>query len=631
MAALRIVPVGDVHRSAISQGNQGSAPSASGAVLADLGVDKAARAPSPAFGSVVVAARPAQRDQTQDAQLIEGSSLRRSARATTFEALSQQSPGLYVSARGALHGVGNGASGGIHLRGLGGSPNAQVLVIEDGVPDYQGIFGHPIPDAYVPFLIGDALILKGGDSVLFGTNAMGGAIAIRSRFLSGDGIAFESDTSAGSFATLRQNAALLGKKGALDYAAGLHLLTTDGHRAGAGGNQQVASLALRYRFASGMRLSVRNKLVHVQGADPGPVAHPTPDHSFDVWRDTFSLQLVHRLGPARIQLTPYLNVGLHRLYDGFTSVDAVAGAIGEVELRLRRWIDLLLGLCLEHIDGTARDRVEDALPEIIGRTDVAFYNQLRLRPLSWLELTLGTRELFGSQSGFVFLYKAGMRISLGEHLHLQARFARNYRQPTLRERYLPFPVANPELRPEHALTIDLVAGVEFGPLSITLSVYRTSARDLIRTFGVWPSAEVINVGRVTILGVEGRVALKKLGPISISLGADWKDVGRHTRQNPEAKLDVSLGFAQRLGPGELDLELSGQWVHGLFMNDYGRDPIGDPILIDASIGYRVHLAARQISLEPYLALRNLLDRDQAFVAGYPLPGFEVLAGLRLGL
>lgn len=628
-------PAEALHRRVDVQGEREVGGSRAVPAPASSGLDSTADgvppSPTPGLGSVVVAPRPAQRDRTQATVQVDGEALRRSARATTFEALSQASPGLYVSARGALHGVGNGASGGIHLRGLGGSPNTQILVMEDGVPDYQGIFGHPIPDAYVPFLIGDALIIAGGDSVLFGTNAMGGVIAIRGRFLGEDGLALESDTSAGSFATMRQNAALLGKRGALDYAAGLHLLTTDGHRAGAGGSQQVASIALRYRFDNGSRLAVRNKLVHVQGADPGPVTHPTPDHTFDVWRDALSLQLTQRLGPARLQLTPYLNVGLHRLYDGFQSIDAVAGAIGEVELRPRPWVELLLGLSVEHIDGSARDRIEDERLEISARTDFAFYNQLSLRPLGWLQFTLGTRELVGSQSGFVFLYKAGTRVSIGEHVHLQARLGRNYRQPTLREKYLPFPVANPDLRPELARTFDVGAGLNLGRLSLTVSIYRTEARDMIRTFGVWPSAEVVNVGRVAILGVEGRAAIGRLGPISLSVGASWQDVGRYTRQNPELKVDLSIQLGQRLGPGELSASVSGQWVHGLFMSDYGRDPIDDPILLDASLGYRLHLAARRISLEPYLLLRNLLDREQAFVEGYTLPGFEVMAGLRLGL
>jgi len=114
----------------------------------------------------VVSPEPAGRDRTQGETVVTGEDLRNSSRASTFEALAQESADIYVPGRGAMHGVANGASGGIRIRGLGGSPNSQVLVVEDGVPDYQGIFGHPIPDAYLPFLLDDVLVVKGGDSVL---------------------------------------------------------------------------------------------------------------------------------------------------------------------------------------------------------------------------------------------------------------------------------------------------------------------------------------------------------------------------------------------------------------------------------------------------------------------------------
>ena len=35
-------------------------------------------------------------------------------------------------------------------------------------------------------------------------------------------------------------------------------------------------------------------------------------------------------------------------------------------------------------------------------------------------------------------------------------------------------------------------------------------------------------------------------------------------------------------------------------------------------------------LEPYVLLRNVLDRRYAYVEGYPMPGFNVLFGLKLG-
>ena len=103
-------------------------------------------ATNPAYETVVTGKRPLARDRTQGATLVEGRRLRESARPSTFEALAQEAADVYVPGRGVgPHGVASGATGGIRIRGLGGSPNSQVLIVEDGVPDYQGIFGHPHP------------------------------------------------------------------------------------------------------------------------------------------------------------------------------------------------------------------------------------------------------------------------------------------------------------------------------------------------------------------------------------------------------------------------------------------------------------------------------------------------------
>ena len=65
--------------------------------------------------------------------------------------LSQRIPGLFVTERGVTgFGVATGSAGQINIRGVGGTaPNTQVLVLLDGHPQFQRIFGHPLPDAYV--------------------------------------------------------------------------------------------------------------------------------------------------------------------------------------------------------------------------------------------------------------------------------------------------------------------------------------------------------------------------------------------------------------------------------------------------------------------------------------------------
>lgn len=596
------------------------------------GAESAAKPTAPIYETVVVSERSSARDTAQDTSTVDGQRLRDSARASTFEALAQQTAGLYVAGRGALHGVANGATGGLQLRGLGGSPNTQVLVVEDGVPDYQGIFGHPIPDAYVPLLLDEVVVAKGGDSVLFGSNALGGALLLRSRWREQEGLELQNDASSGSYATVREAAALLGRFGAWDVAAGLTALTTAGHRSGAGGNALIATTALRHRWASGLRLTGRNKAVQLTGSDAGPVTHPYLDHHYEVWRNTLSLQLAATQGRLRWTLTPYLNLGVHRLYDGFRSLDYLSGLQADAELRLHSSVELAIGLALQRVDGRVENGVTGERPAVAPLQDGALYAQLTWRPLPGLSAVLGARGVYSNRHGLVWLAKGGARWELTERLQLRARLARSFRQPTLRELYLPFPVANPQLRPEYALTADLGATYRSDHLELACTGYRTTAEDLIRAFGAWPSAEVINLGRVTIWGVEGHIGLTRMGPLSLWLSGNGQDVGRYTRQNPDAKVNLTLDASQALGRHHtLGATASAEWVHGLYMANYARRPLAAVFVADLALRYRYRSAERRLALEPYVFLRNFLDRRYAYVEGYPLPGFHALVGLKVEL
>lgn len=84
------------------------------------------------------------------------------------------------------YGVSNGAAGSISLRGLSGS-SARLMVMIDGHPQYAGIFGHPIADAYQSFLAERVEVLRGPASVLYGSNAMGGVVNIVTRKMQEDG------------------------------------------------------------------------------------------------------------------------------------------------------------------------------------------------------------------------------------------------------------------------------------------------------------------------------------------------------------------------------------------------------------------------------------------------------------
>jgi outer membrane cobalamin receptor len=588
------------------------------------------------------------KDPTANPTVLSGDRARETERSTPLEALSQESADIYVTSRGSgLHGISNGSSGGMYIRGLGGAPNSQILVVEDGAPDYQGIFGHPIPDAFFPSLIDRVTVVKGGDGVLYGTNAMGGVIVVENRWPEQEGLRLENDAAYGSFNTFRDRVTLLQKRGRFESASAFSAFSTDGHRDGANGNSMAGRAGVRFPLPAGFSVSLHEKMVFLDGGDPGPVMQPSIDHRFMVLRSNASGRIEKTGGAFSLTIVPWLNAGEHRLYDGFFSRDYLAGgyAEGSTEL-LRSRAKLLFGIAAEQVDGAVRNRIEGTEENVESLSSGAPYGQIELSPGAHVTMVSGGRLLWSNRYGWVPLYKAGATWNRLSLLTLHARIAKNFRQPTIRELYLPFPVANPGLRPERAVNTE--AGVESSCSGYTacLTAFRTHADDLIKYFGAWPSAEVVNIDRIDITGIEGEFKTPRLGPWGAELNACWQDVGRFTRQNPEAKMNGRLDYKAKTRAGLLEWAITGEWVHGLYMNNYRRDPMKDVFFLDGSVRLRTERTGG-IAIEPYCIVRNLLDApyedirysfirnildgSNEYIRYYPMPGINVLAGLSIKL
>ena len=119
--------------------------------------------------------------------------------ASLLPLLTEQVPGLFITSRGMMgYGVSTGAAGGMSLRGVGGSPTAGLLVLIDGHPQYMGLMGHPIADAYQSMMAEKVEVVRGPASVLYGTNAMGGVINIVTRKQLEDGVNTDMQVGYGS-------------------------------------------------------------------------------------------------------------------------------------------------------------------------------------------------------------------------------------------------------------------------------------------------------------------------------------------------------------------------------------------------------------------------------------------------
>ncbi len=572
------------------------------------------------------------RDASAHTTVITGSQLRNSTRANTLEATSQHSSGVYVSSRGTgLHGVASGASGSISIRGLGGSPNTQILVVEDGAPDYQGIFGHPIPDAFSSALIDRVLVVKGGDGVLYGTNALGGALVIENRWPRHKGWEFNQETVYGSYNIFQDRSSLLFSANGIDAVGSFSAFTTDGHRDGTSGKNIMGQLRFRRQLPGGGSVSISERIVHLEGSDPGPIFHPTPGNWFDVTRNRIQGRMEYKRKHFRIQTASWFNSGEHHLYDGFHSRDYVGGANTEIEAPLfDNRVNMLLGTAVEMVNGETHNRINSETSELEGNSSIAGYGQTTIQAGYNMEFVGGIRAHYNSIYGFIPLYKTGIGWSPLKGLKLRTRLTSNFRQPTLKELYLPFPTANASLKPERAINWDLGVDGKWKSLAFSCAIYHTWVGNLIKYFGAWPSAEVVNIDRIEITGVDAHLEITDIGPLRLFTGISWQDVGRFTKQNPQSKANFSVEYQREGSHKCLIVAVSGEWVHGLYMNNYNRDPIKDVLFLDSALRLKLKKAGG-IMCEPYFIIRNLLNQRYAYIKDYTMPNFNIMAGIRLGV
>ncbi|MDD4032200.1 MAG: TonB-dependent receptor plug domain-containing protein, partial [Bacteroidales bacterium] len=119
--------------------------------------------------------------------VINRNEIQESSESALLPVLSQRVPGLFITEKGMTgFGTSTGAAGQISIRGVGSS-NGRILILIDGHPQYMGLFGHPLPDAYIARDAERVEVSRGPSSLLYGSSAMGGVINIITRKQMEDG------------------------------------------------------------------------------------------------------------------------------------------------------------------------------------------------------------------------------------------------------------------------------------------------------------------------------------------------------------------------------------------------------------------------------------------------------------
>ncbi len=547
----------------------------------------------------------------------------------------QTLPGVRIAQRGPA-----GSQTSAFIRG---GNSSQTLVLIDGVrindpssPNAAFDFG-----ALLTGNVGRVELLRGPNSIIWGSQAIGGVVNIRS-LVPTEAFVAQGSAEYGYAETVRSSVNLSGTSGIFEGSVGGGYFSSDGISALAAGTERdgyrnwSANGRLKVNLAEGVALDFRGyyndgRIEYDSPFGVGANGLPVSDNrqflgyvgaNFDLaggrWRNRVSYARtdIERVGtdPVVFSFNNFDVEGVIDRYEYHSSFDVIGA------------VTLVGGV--EHERTYASTSFEGAVPDVARNQVTSGFAQAIVRPLAGLTLTVGVRHDnysdYGGQTTFggnaAYTPNDGMTV-------LRATYGEGFRAPTLSEGQPPF--GNPALRPETARNVDV--GIEHYLLDrrvqLGVTYFNRRSTDLIAFSGVTFQSE--NIDRVKTEGVEVALALRPTDRIDIQASYTLTDAinrsaganfGKRLALRPENIASVTADWQS---PWGVSVGAS------LLMVGDSFDNASNSVRLDgyALVGLRAAVPLTD-GVELFGRVDNLFDAEYETVAGYGTYGRSAYAGVR---
>ena len=549
--------------------------------------------------------------------------------------IMQEVPGLFITSRAMMgYGVSGGSSGTINLRGITGT-TGQMLVLIDGHPQYQGIYGHPIADSYQTLMAGRVEVLRGPASVLYGSNAMGGVINIVTRGMDSNGVQTHIHLGAGSYGTVQTEASNQVRAGKFSSTVAVQYNRTDNHRPRMGFQQCGGYAKLGYDFNENWKATADANITHFNASIPGQEDSPLYDADQWITRGVASAAIENHYDRTSGALSVYTNFGTHKIDDGtdnpsqptnryFRSKDALTGFSLYQSVQCFEGNRITAGVDYQHIYGrayyTSKQTGEELPPSLQSgtshRNEIAGYVDFRQDIASWLTLDAGIRLDHHSITGSEWIPQAGIvvrPIATGE---LKAMTSKGFRNPSMRELYL-YRSASEELEPERLWNYELSWRHRIeGGFTYGANLYYIKGDNMIQTVNY----KNVNTGEIENWGFE----VEAKCPIGRHFGLSANSSYLHMK-NKIVAAPVSASFlGANYRQGKWLATLGLQYIKDLYTDIGKNEKKEDFWLLNGSVTY-----AATGNLRLWVRGENLLAQSYEINAGYPMPRATFMGGINL--
>jgi outer membrane cobalamin receptor len=548
-----------------------------------------------------------------------------SSESALLPVLAEQVPGLFVTERGVTgFGVSTGSAGQISLRGIGGSPNTQVLILLNGNPQFMGIMGHPLPDAYVASDVEKVEVIRGPASTLYGTNAMGGVINIITKQQNEDGFKANARVMYGSYNTQKYMVNSGFKKNGFNVFASFNHDQTDGHRDSSDFKINNGYFRMGYDINRHLNVDVDFSLANFDATDPGPEGS-IAGYAIDITRGMGAITLDNRFDKTNGSFRFFYNFGEHNITDGFHSKDNNYGIVLYQALNLFKGNTITVGTDYKKYGGIAENvKAMNGQGMIFGDTSVwelSGYVYIQQQLFKKLTLNAGFRLEHNSVYGNEPVPTGGLAYHPTNTTTIKASISKGFRSPTLRELYLWTP-ANASLKPERMMNYEMsiIQQLIKHKLSLEVTGFKANGDNLIKTVMGSTGPKNENTGKFSNTGIEFAATYKPKCNASFNANYSYISMDEPFVATPRQQLFISGTYKWK----KLTMNISVQHIHDLY-TQITPDKITDSYtLLNSRISFIINKY-----VDVFVKGENLTDKKYYINYLYPMPGIIAFSGVNL--
>ena len=537
-------------------------------------------------------------------------------------ALNSFVPGIFVTERNVLgFGVSNTGAGSITMRGVSSSPNTDVLVLIDGHPQYQGIFGHPLADAYVASDVEKVEIIRGPASILYGSNAMAGVINIITKQQHEEGLKVNLGASYGTFNTQKYYGTIGYKKDKLSLFASLNHDQTDGIRVNTDFNINNAYAKIGYEIDKELTMTVDYSMAKYNANDNGPVNLTPLPFSIDISRGKASMSLENKFENSEGGINFYHNFGTHDTFDSisgkFHSTDKNDGVMLYQTFKLSTGTNVTVGADFKEYGGIANQGFKHDTLIVVDELAGYIYAQQTL--FNKLTVSAGLRLENNSKFGNVLIPMVGLNYNMTEQTSFKTSVSKGYRSPTVMELYLYAP--NPGLKPESLMNYEISWLQSFlnNKIKLELTAYKEVGSNMIQVVGQGYAAKRENLGSFNNRGVEFSARYVVNRHLQFNANYSYLDLDKSVIAAPRQQINAGANYSYKIW----GLHVSTQYIEHLYTST-------QPVVTQNYALLNARLTARPVEfLELFVSGNNLLNEQYQINYGYPMAGINFTTGFNL--